>query len=45
MSQDSELDMACEYSKYLADDEDDDDRALYALWATLEDERARREAA
>ena len=45
MSQDSELDMACEYSNYLADDDDDDDRALYALWATLEDERARREAA
>ena len=45
MSQDDELEMACEYSKYLAENEDDDDRALYALWATLEDERARREAA
>ena len=29
------------YSKYLADNEDDDDRALYALWATLADEKAR----
>ena len=45
MSQDDELEMACEYSKYLAENEDDDDRALYALWVTLADEKARREAA
>ena len=45
MSQDGELEMACEYSKYLAENEDDDDRALYALWETLADEKARREAA
>jgi len=37
--------VACEYSKYLAENEDDDDCALYALWETLADEKARREAA
>ena len=38
----SELEMAIEYSEYLAESGDEDDRILEALWKSLEEARARR---
>ena len=42
MSSKSELEMALEYSEYLAESDDEDGRALQALWKSLEEARARR---
>ena len=38
----SELEMAIEYSEYLAESGDEDDHVLEALWKSLEEARARR---
>ena len=42
VSSKSELEMALEYSEYLAESDDEDGRALQALWKSLAEARARR---